>query len=105
MFDRHTHQSYWKRLGLAVVTGLLLAAAQPLVGLSVLGWLAPGILLLLGIGLGGFGAFRVGYVAGLTCHLGSFYWLLYIPVPFASMLGWVALSAVLALYQGVWVWL
>ena len=50
-------------------------------------------------------AFRIGYVAGLTHFLSSLYWLLLIPADGFSILGWVSLAAVLALFVAVWVWL
>jgi len=50
-------------------------------------------------------AFRVGYAAGLAAALGSFAWLLLIPVTGFPVLGWVALSAYLAAYPALWVWL
>jgi apolipoprotein N-acyltransferase len=41
----------------------------------------------------------------LAFHLTTLQWLLNIPVVGFPILGWVALSAFLALYQGTWVWL
>ena len=89
---------------MAAFAGLLLALAFPKWNLSVLGWVAPGILLATGMGRRGGTAFRCGFVGGLVFHLVSLSWLCHIPVPFAPYLGWTALSAFLALYQGFWVW-
>lgn len=49
--------------------------------------------------------FRIGYVAGLAHYFASLYWLLLIPVAWFPILGWVALSAFLALGPATWVWL
>lgn len=57
------------------------------------------------LGCTGKDCFRIGYVAGLTFWLASLHWLLRIPVTGFPILGWVALSAFCAVYQGVWVWL
>ena len=62
-------------------------------------------MLLATLGKPGKQAFRIGYVAGLTYYLVSLYWLLLIPVAWFPILGWVALSAFLALYPATWVWL
>ena len=55
-------------------------------------------------------AFKLGYVAGFTQFLASLYWLLLIPlrefgIPFRPMLGWLALSAFLALLPACWLWI
>ena len=47
--------------------------------------------------------FRIGYVAGLAHYLTSLRWLLLIPVTGFPILGWIALSAYLALYPAAWV--
>src|SRR5207244_2962911 len=47
----------------------------------------------------------IGFVAGFAFQLATLYWLLLIPFPVAPMLGWLALSAYLALYPATWVWL
>lgn len=93
------------RYGIAVLAGLLLALAFPKAGVAGFAWLAPGLMLAAGAGLQGGQAFRIGYVAGLAHFLTSLYWLLFIPVPIAPIVGWLALSAFLALYAGGWVWL
>ena len=49
--------------------------------------------------------FRIGCVAGFSFWLASLYWLLLMPATGYPILGWFALSAYLALYPGVWVWL
>jgi apolipoprotein N-acyltransferase len=90
---------------LAIAGGALLALAFP--GFSVAGfaWVAPGLMLAAALGASGRDGLRLGYVAGLTFWLGSLHWLLFIPVTGFPILGWVALSAFLALFQAVWVWL
>jgi apolipoprotein N-acyltransferase len=91
---------------LAVVAGLLLAAAFPKIGVAGLAWVAPGAMIATAIGVDGRAAFRLGYVAGLAHYLASLYWLLNIPVmKLAPITGWLALSAFLALYPACWVWL
>lgn len=90
---------------LAIVAGLLLAAAFPNLGVAGFAWVAPALILFAALGLSGGEAFRVGYVAGITFWLASLSWLLRIPVAGFPMLGWVALSAFMALYFAIWTWL
>ena len=94
----------------AFVAGLLLTAAYPRIGLPGFAWVAPGIMIAAALGKRGAEAFRVGFVAGLTHYLSLLYWLLLIPyrwhgLPLAPALGWLVLSAVLALFPAAWVWL
>jgi apolipoprotein N-acyltransferase len=98
------------RSPLAIIAGLLLAASFPKIGVAGCAWIAPGFMLALALGQSGKQTFRIGYVAGLAHYLASLYWLLLIPyrwhgIPFGPMLGWLALSAFLALYPATWVWL
>src|SRR5688572_4026855 len=93
------------RYALAMGAGLLLAASFPRIGVAGLAWVGPGLLLASAAGLPGGAAFRIGYIGGFTHFLASLYWLLHIPVPIAPIVGWLALSAFLALYAGAWVWL
>ena len=88
-----------------MLVGLLLAISFPNIGVAGLAWIAPGLLLALAIGRPGGERFRIGYFAGLAHYLASLYWLLLIPVRGFPILGWVALSAFLALYPATWVWL
>jgi len=90
---------------LAAATGLLLALAFPGANISGFAWIAPGLMLAAALETSGGESFRVGYVAGLAFWLSSLHWLLFIPVTGFPILGWLALSAFLALFQGVWVWL
>jgi apolipoprotein N-acyltransferase len=90
---------------LAIAGGLLMAASFPNIGMAGLAWLAPGLMLFAGAGLSGWQAFRVGYLAGLMFWAVALYWLLLIPFPAGAVAGWAALSAYLASYCGVWVWL
>ena len=93
------------RLALAGAAGILLAFAFPKIGVAGFAWVAPGFMLAVAIGVDGRTAFRLGFVAGLTRGLVSFYWLLNIPVmKLAPITGWLALSGYLALYPAVWVW-
>ena len=69
-------------------------------------WIAPALILAAAFGKTGGPAFRIGYVAGTTSSgWASLYWLLLIPVTGFPILGWVALSAFVALYFGIWTWL
>jgi apolipoprotein N-acyltransferase len=93
-----------------VLAGLLLAASLPKLGIAGLAWVAPGLLLAAALGKGGWESFRIGYVGGLAYYLASLYWLLLIPyrwhsIPLGPAAGWLSLSAYLALYPAVWVWL
>ena len=93
------------RYPLAIAAGLLLAAAFPKPAIAGLAWIAPGLMLAAAAGKRGGTSFRIGYVAGLAHYLASLYWLLLIPVTGFPILGWVALSAYLALWPATWVWL
>ncbi len=102
-FSRHR---YW----LAAIAGLLLAGSFPGIGFAGLAWIAPGLILASALGKRGAERFRIGYIAGLAHYLASLYWLLLIPyrwhgIPFGPALGWLALSAYLAVYPAIWVWL
>jgi apolipoprotein N-acyltransferase len=89
----------------AIGAGLLLAAAFPKFGIAGFAWVAPALMLFAANGENSGDAFRVGYVAGISFWLASLYWLLLIPVTGFPILGWIALSAFVALYFGVWTWL
>ena len=109
----------WPRYVPALGAGLLLAAAFPKFGVAGLAWIGPGLLLAAALGHGGGAAFRLGFAGGLAQHLVSLYWLLLIPIELPARtngfeaalyhcgpaLGWLALSAYLAVYRGLWVWL
>jgi apolipoprotein N-acyltransferase len=93
------------RHALAVVAGLLLAAAFPKLGVAGLAWVAPGLLLFSAAGRPAKVAFRLGWLGGLAFNLAALHWLLLIPVTGFPILGWLALSAYCAVYTGLWVWL
>src|SRR5262245_28621641 len=93
------------RYPVAVVAGLLLGAAFLEIGVAGFAWVAPALMLATTHGKTGAQAFRIGYIAGLAFWLASVHWLLFIPVKGYPILGWVALSAFLALYPAMWVWL
>jgi len=88
----------------AVIAGISLGAAFPDFNITGLAWIAPGLMAAVALGTCGWRSFRIGYFAGLAFHLTTLHWLLNIPVAGFPILGWVALSAFLALYQTVWVW-
>lgn len=89
----------------AIFAGLLLASAFPGFSWAGFAWIAPAVILAATHKKTGADAFRVGYVAGLTFWLVSLSWLLLIPVTGFPILGWLALSAYLGLFTGVWTWL
>ncbi|MBP7825109.1 MAG: apolipoprotein N-acyltransferase [Verrucomicrobia bacterium] len=91
------------RYGAAIIAGLGWALAFPRVSIMGLAWLAPALLLLAAVGARTRESLRIGYLAGLTHFLVSLSWLLQIPVRGYPVLGWVALSAFLALFPAVWV--
>ena len=94
------------RLVVAVLGGLMMSASFPRIGVAGLAWVAPGIILASGLGARPRTAFRLGCLAGFAQALMSLSWLLHIPVfKLAPIVGWIALSAFLALYAGAWVWL
>jgi len=94
-----------RRAMLAIVAGLLLATAFPRPGLAAMAWIAPGLLLLAGLGTRPGRAFRLGFSGGLAHFLASLYWLLFIPFPAGAIASWLALSAYCALYPALWLWL
>jgi apolipoprotein N-acyltransferase len=95
----------WRRHALAAAGGLLLGCAFPKMDFAGMAWAAPGIILLAGLGARPGTIFRTGYIAGVAFYLSSLYWLLYIPVRFAPIVGWLALSLFLSLYPAAWSWL
>ena len=95
----------WSRRLLAAAAGLLLAAAFPKPGIAGFAWIAPALMLAAAHGKTGGAAFRLGWLAGFAFALASLGWLLLIPVQWFPILGWVALSAYVALYPATWVWL
>lgn len=95
---------------LAVVAGLMLAAAFPRIGIAGLAWIAPAFMMAAALGKRGWESFRIGYVAGLAHYLAMLYWLLLIPyqwhgIPLGPAAGWLSLSAFSALFPATWVWL
>lgn len=93
------------RLVMALVGGVLLGLAYPTPGIAGFAWFVPGLWLFAALGLRGAAAFRLGYFAGVVHALISLRWLLHIPFPSGAVAGWLALSAYLALFPAVWVWL
>jgi len=79
--------------------------AFPEPGWSGLAWIAPGLVLAATLGASPRRAFRLGYFSGFVHGLISVHWLVFNPFPAGAVAGWLALSAYLALYPAVWVWL
>ena len=90
---------------LALASGILLALAFPNFNIAGFAWIAPGLLLFAAAGTTPGRAFRIGYAGGLSYYLCTLTWLLHIPVRFFPILGWIALSAFLALYPALFVWI
>ena len=90
---------------LAVLGGVLLAAAYPKIGIPGFAWIAPGLILATALGESSGKAFRLGYVFGLSHYLISLYWLIFMPFPMGAIGAWLALSAYLALFPAIWLWL
>jgi apolipoprotein N-acyltransferase len=90
---------------ISVLAGLLLAAAFPKINIAGFAWIAPALFIFAARNKSGGDAFRVGYIGGITFWLATLYWLLLMPAPGFSILGWVALCAFLALFPAIWLWL
>jgi apolipoprotein N-acyltransferase len=94
---------------LAVAAGLLLASAFLKIDFAGGAWIAPGLLAFAVQNKRGSGAFRIGYIAGLSFWLVSLYWLLEIPyrwhsIPLGPGVGWLALCLALSLFVATWGW-
>ncbi|MGZ5545691.1 MAG: apolipoprotein N-acyltransferase, partial [Limisphaerales bacterium] len=86
----------------AVAAGVMFALAQPKFEIAGFGWIAPAILLLATFGASPKQTFRVGYLVGFVQQLITLHWLLYIPLRVPAIIGWIAISAYLALYPALW---
>jgi apolipoprotein N-acyltransferase len=86
----------------AIAAGVMFALAQPKFELAGFGWIAPAILLLATFGATPKQTFRVAYLAGFVQQLITLYWLLFIPLTIPAIIGWLAISAYLALYPALW---
>lgn len=98
------------RLLVALAGGTGLALAFPMWSAAGLAWLGPGVLLAAALGTRGARPFLLGWVGGLAQWLLSLSWLLNLrllnlPFPAVAGVGWLALSAYLALFTGLWVWI
>lgn len=100
-----------RRLSLAVISGLMLVAAHPPVGVGLIAWLAFVPLFLAIDGAGAGKAALLGFISGLVFYLGDVYWVvnsmyfyghvpLWIGVPVMALL-----AAFLAVYTGAFAWL
>ena len=92
------------RYFLAALAGLVFAAAFPNFNIAGLAWVGPALILASAFGTKGWESFRIGFVAGFAHFLATLYWLLHMPVAVFPILGWIAMSAFLALYPATWVW-
>src|SRR5476651_1102429 len=75
----------------AILAGLLLAAAFPKIGVAGFAWVAPALLLFAAHKKSPADAFRAGYAGGISFWLASLCWLLLMPVAGFPILGWIAL--------------
>jgi apolipoprotein N-acyltransferase len=98
------HPSKWLP---AVLSGLMMTAAFPKIGLSALAWIAF-VPLFVGLrGVSGGRAFRLGVAAGLTHYLTLLYWVVITMRTYGYLPWWqclsllVLLATYLALYPGV----
>jgi apolipoprotein N-acyltransferase len=96
--------NHFHRYGLAALAGLALGLAYPKFNLFWLAWLAPGLLLLLSLGQGGWTTLRVGYIGGLVQFLVGFYWLLLIPNRAVAITAWLLVGVLMPLYIAAWAW-
>ncbi len=94
-----------KRLALAFVAGVGLAAAFQPLNWSGMAWITPAIWLLCAMGRTGRECLLIGFAGGLGCYIPAVHWLRFIPYPVTPYIGWAALSVYLALYPAVWLWL
>jgi apolipoprotein N-acyltransferase len=86
----------------AIAAGVMFALAQPKFELAGFAWIAPAILLLATFGATPKQTFRTAYLAGLVQQLITLSWLLFIPLKIPAIIGWLAISAYLALYPALW---
>jgi apolipoprotein N-acyltransferase len=93
------------RYFIAALAGLVFAGAFPNCDIAGLAWVGPALILASAYGTKGAEALRIGFVAGFAHFLATLYWLLHMPVAGFPILGWIAMSAFLAIYPATWVWL
>ncbi len=90
--------------------GFLLTLSFPNWDIAGLAWVAPAVILLSVFLDGGRRPFRLGFIAGFVHFLSALSWLLLIPfrwkgIPIGPAVGWLALSAYVALYLALWLWM
>lgn len=95
---------YRRTFAIALVGSLLMWAAQPPLAQGWLAWIAPvpWLLLIQADELPGRRPYRALYFTGFVFWLLAIYWLCW-PYPLLTWLGWLALSAYLAVYLPVFV--
>jgi apolipoprotein N-acyltransferase len=96
----------WRRstFAIALIGSVLMWAAMPPWPLALLGWIAPvpWLLLVCADELPGRRPYRALYLAGLVYWLLAISWLI-LPYPMLTWIGWLALSAYLAIYLPLFV--
>jgi apolipoprotein N-acyltransferase len=104
------HRPGWWRPGLAVASGLALAAAFPKVDLNLFAWVAFVPLLYAIEGQSPRRVFAYSWLQGFACFLGSIYWVVialhdFANVPTAlAVLPMLLLAAIMGIYTAVALW-
>src|SRR5215470_7628667 len=100
----------WKQPGLAVVSGLALAAAFPKIDLNLFAWVAFVPLFYAIERQSMRRVFGYAWVQGLVCFIGSLYWVVIALHDFASVpaglavLPMLLLAAIMGVYTGLAIW-
>jgi apolipoprotein N-acyltransferase len=100
----------WLRLGLAVISGIALAAAFPKADLNLLAWIAFVPLFYTIRGESVKRVFGYAWLQGFVCFVGSLYWVVIALHDFAdvaialAVLPMLLLAAVMGIYTGVAIW-
>jgi apolipoprotein N-acyltransferase len=100
----------WKRQGLAIASGLALAAAFPKIDLNLFAWVAFVPLFYAVEGQSLWRVFEYAWLQGLVCYVGSLYWVVIALHDFASVptvaaiLPMLLLAAIMGVYTGAAIW-
>ena len=111
LFTRIKGDAVQGRYLLALLSGALLALSFPEPGISLLAWCAFVPLLVAAAGAPPRLAFKLGFVAGLAAYAGLLYWVNIVMVTYGKLPAavsvslYLTLSAYLALYPGLVLWL
>ncbi|HEY6229428.1 MAG TPA: apolipoprotein N-acyltransferase [Verrucomicrobiae bacterium] len=86
----------------AIAAGVMFAIAQPKFELAGFAWIAPAVLLIATLGATPKQTFWTAYFTGIVQQLITIHWLLFIPLTIPAIVGWLALSAYLAIFPALW---